>query len=127
MGWLIVAATYAVIVAFYLRLGLHALSWWEAVRRFPPTAPRGIGAFARAFAGAAVEVAQVCDRIAAKQGVTRSAVLLAWEMRHPAGVVPIIGTTQVERIRECARAVDVELTRDEWYEIFVAARGEAMP
>ena len=56
MGWLISFATYAVIVAFYLRLGLHALSWWEAVRRFPPTAPRGIGAFARAFAGAAVDI-----------------------------------------------------------------------
>ncbi len=75
----------------------------------------------------AVEVAQVCDRIAAEQGVTRSAVVLAWAMRHPAGVVPIIGTQQVERIHECARAVEVELTRDEWYEILVAARGEAMP
>ncbi len=75
----------------------------------------------------AVDVARVCDRIAAEQGVARSAVLLAWAMRHPAGVVPIVGTQQVGRIRECARAVDVELTRDEWYEILVAARGEAMP
>jgi len=56
MGWLIVAATYAVIAAFYVRLGLHALSWWEAVRRSPPSAPRGIGASARAFVGAAVDV-----------------------------------------------------------------------
>jgi len=56
MGWLIVAATYAVIAAFYVRLGLHALSWWEAVRRSPPSAPRGVGASARAFVGAAVDV-----------------------------------------------------------------------
>ena len=56
MGWLIVAATYAVIAAFYVRLGLHALSWWEAVRRSPPSAPRGIGASARAFVGAAVDI-----------------------------------------------------------------------
>ncbi len=74
----------------------------------------------------AVEVAQVCDLIATEQSVTRSAVLLAWAMRHPAGIVPIIGTQRVERIRECARAVDVELTSGQWYEILVAARGEAM-
>jgi predicted oxidoreductase len=75
----------------------------------------------------AVDVAGVCDRIAAEREVTRSAVLLAWAMRHPAGVVPIIGTQQPARIRECARAVEVELSRDEWYEILVAGRGEAMP
>lgn len=75
----------------------------------------------------AVEVAEVCDLIASEQGVTRSAILLAWAIRHPAGVVPIIGTQRVERIRECARAVDIELTSDQWYQILVAARGEAMP
>ena len=56
MGWLIVVATYAVVVACYARLALHALSWWEAARRSPPSAPRGIGASARAFAGAAVDI-----------------------------------------------------------------------
>jgi len=56
MSWLIIVATYAVIVAFYVRLGLHALSWWEAVRRSPPSAPRGTGASARAFVGAAVDI-----------------------------------------------------------------------
>lgn len=72
-------------------------------------------------------VADVCDAIAAEQDVTRTAVLLAWAMRHPAGVVPIVGTQTLERIRESARAVEVELTRTQWYEILVAARGEPMP
>jgi nitrate reductase gamma subunit len=56
MGWLIVAATYAVVAAFYVRLGLHALSWWEAVRRAPPSPQKGIGASVRAFVGAAVDI-----------------------------------------------------------------------
>ena len=56
MGWLIIVATYAVIAAFYVRLGLHALSWWEAGRRSKPSASRGIGASARAFVGAAVDI-----------------------------------------------------------------------
>jgi nitrate reductase gamma subunit len=56
MGWLILVATYAAIVAFYVRLGLHALRWWEAVRRSPPSRPRGSGVSARAFVGAAIDV-----------------------------------------------------------------------
>jgi predicted oxidoreductase len=72
-------------------------------------------------------VAVVCDRLADEFGVTRSAILLAWAMRHPAGLVPIIGTQQLDRIRECARALDVELTSSQWYEILVAGRGEPMP
>jgi len=56
MGWLIVVATYAVIAAFYLRLGLHALSWWEAARRSPASRPRGIGASLRAFVGTAIDI-----------------------------------------------------------------------
>lgn len=72
-------------------------------------------------------VAGVCDRIASEQAVSRAAVVLAWVMRHPAGPVPIVGTQQPERIRECSRAVEVSLSRSEWYEVLVAARGEEMP
>jgi nitrate reductase gamma subunit len=57
MGWLIIVATYAVIAAFYVRLGLHGLSWWEAARRSPPSQPPGIGPTTRAVAGAAVDIA----------------------------------------------------------------------
>jgi predicted oxidoreductase len=72
-------------------------------------------------------VIEVCDRLAAEWGVSRSAILLAWAMRHPAGVVPIVGTQQIERIRECARATEVDLPADLWYEILVAGRGEPLP
>jgi predicted oxidoreductase len=75
----------------------------------------------------AVAVAAVCDRLAVEFEVSRSAVLIAWAMRHPAGVVPIVGTQQPARIRECARAADIELTASQWYEVLVAGRGEPMP
>jgi len=75
----------------------------------------------------AAAVAQVCDRLAAEHDVSRTAILLAWAMNHPAGVVPIIGTQQPDRIRDSARATDVEMTPSQWYEILVAGRGEPMP
>lgn len=56
MGWLIVAATYVVIAAFYLRLALHALTWWEAVRRAPPDLPRRAVSTVRSAVGAIVDI-----------------------------------------------------------------------
>jgi nitrate reductase gamma subunit len=52
----IVAATYLVVAVFYLRLALHALLWWEAAWRSPPSRSQSVGATARAVAGATVDI-----------------------------------------------------------------------
>lgn len=67
------------------------------------------------------------DRIAGREGVTRTAVALAWLLVHPSGAIPILGTQRPERIRECLRAFDVQLSRRDWYEIVVASDGEPLP
>ena len=67
------------------------------------------------------------DEIAKTRGVSRSMVALAWLLKHPSHIVPIIGTTNPERIREAVRATEFELTRAEWYRLLVAARGEPLP
>jgi nitrate reductase gamma subunit len=58
LGWLLVGATYAVLAACYLRLALHALTWWEAARRAPAQQGPGpgVGAAVRSFAGAALDI-----------------------------------------------------------------------
>ena len=76
---------------------------------------------------AARRVAPVLDRLARREGVNRTAVALAWLLRHPAGVIPIVGTQRVDRIREAAAATTVELDRADWYELLAAARGERLP
>ncbi len=53
--------------------------------------------------------------------------MLAWIMRHPAGIQPVIGTSHPDRIRACAQADGIQLTREEWYALFTAARGDRMP
>jgi predicted oxidoreductase len=69
----------------------------------------------------------VLDAVAAARGASRAAVALAWLLKHPSGILLIIGSTQPERIRDAAKAADLDLTRDEWYTILIAARGEALP
>jgi predicted oxidoreductase len=70
---------------------------------------------------------QVLDKIAGERGVSRTIVSLAWLLKHPSRIIPIIGSNNPDNIREAAKADDVELTREEWYRILVAARGQALP
>jgi predicted oxidoreductase len=67
------------------------------------------------------------DEIAVARGSTRVAIALAWLLKHPTKIIPIIGSTNPERIREAAKAAEIELTREEWYRLLIAARGEPLP
>ena len=73
------------------------------------------------------EIVKVLDEIARVHGVSRTVIALAWLLKHPSGILPIVGSTDPQRIRESGRAAAFELTRDEWYRLLLAARGEALP
>ncbi|MBI3881227.1 MAG: aldo/keto reductase [Verrucomicrobia bacterium] len=73
------------------------------------------------------KVVKVLDLLAAERNVSRAAVALAWLLKHPAGIVPIVGSTDRDRIEDCAGAVNVELSREEWYRLLTVARGEPLP
>jgi predicted oxidoreductase len=67
------------------------------------------------------------DLLARDRGVSRAEVALAWLLRHPARIIPIVGSTQPDSIRAAARADALELTREEWYRLLAAARPERLP
>lgn len=69
---------------------------------------------------------EVLDRLAEKYGVTANAIAIAWILRHPAGIQAIVGSTNLNRLRDIAKASDVCLTREEWYEIYLSA-GKMLP
>jgi predicted oxidoreductase len=60
-------------------------------------------------------------------GVAPEVVALAWLIRHPSGILPVIGSTRPERIRTLARAADIRLARDDWYRLLEAALGARLP
>ena len=69
----------------------------------------------------------VLDRIAGEWGVSRTVLALAWLRAHPAGIIPIVGSCNPEHIRDAARVDTVQMTREQWYELLVAARGQKLP
>jgi len=73
------------------------------------------------------DVLEELDTLARQYETTRSVIALAWLLRHPTGIVPVVGSTKPDRIREAIRATEIRLTRDEWYRLLVAARGQPLP
>jgi predicted oxidoreductase len=65
--------------------------------------------------------------LALQYNTSREAIVLAWLMRHPAAVQPVIGTTIPARIKACALASGVNLSREDWYRLYVSARGAVLP
>jgi len=61
------------------------------------------------------------EEVAKAHGVTKTTVAIAWLLRHPAKIIPITGTTRIDRLEDCLKAADITLTREEWYGIFRAA------
>ena len=72
-------------------------------------------------------VLDALDRTAGEHGVTRTVAALAWLLRHPSGIVPIIGSNNPQHLRDAAKADAVELSREQWYRILLAARGKPLP
>lgn len=67
------------------------------------------------------KAAQALQDVATAHATTPAAVMLAWLLHHPAGIVPIIGATKVAHIVDNCAADRVELTREEWYTLLRAA------
>jgi len=64
---------------------------------------------------------------AEEKNTTEEAIALAWLLKHPAGIQPVIGTTKPERILNSCKADDIELTKEEWYTLFTIARCNPVP
>ncbi len=95
------------------RLGMVPMAW----------SPLGGGAL-MSDEGA---LGQTIDRIAARTGADRSAVATAWLLAHPAGIVPVMGTNNLSRIKGLSSAFDVPISREDWFELYSAALGAEVP
>jgi predicted oxidoreductase len=65
--------------------------------------------------------------IANGYGVTPLAIVMAWLMRHPGKIIPIVGSTRPEAMRDAAKADSIALDRESWYRILLAARAQKLP
>lgn len=62
-----------------------------------------------------------------KYNATEDQLLLAWILKHPAGIHPVVGTTNKERLTNAIAASKIELELEDWFLILVAAQGHKVP
>lgn len=105
-----------------LELGITPLSWspiaggWLGEGGTPPQDKPHL-----------TKLVELMDGLAKQHGVTRTEIALAWLLMHPAGIIPIVGSIKPERIKAAVKATEIELGREEWYRLLVAARGVNLP
>ena len=100
-------------LAFHQRLGTRLMAW----------SPLGGGA----LISEGGKLGTVMDEIAAEGGVDRSAVAVAFLLAHPAQLLPVMGTNNLERIAQISDALKVSLDRETWYRLYEAALGTEVP
>jgi predicted oxidoreductase len=74
-----------------------------------------------------IHIREVLDLIARDRQTTRPVVALAWLLKHPSRIVPIVGSTEPGRITELTQATELDLSRDEWYRLLEAGLGQRLP
>ena len=72
------------------------------------------------------ELNEVLEKTGNKYGVSKTTIAIAWILRHPAKMQPITGTTNLTRLVDCLKGSEIQITRDEWYEIYRVA-GNKLP
>ena len=104
-----------------LELGISPQAWC-------PIGGVGYGAWGRHASPAQWRLVEAeLDRQAAALGSDRVGVNLAWLLRHPARIMPLIGSTTPERIRAALVAAALPYGRNDWYALHEARRGQPVP
>ena len=73
-----------------------------------------------------LRIRKTANEMLEKYDIALDQLLLAWLLKHPSGIIPIVGTTKISRIKKAKEALDINLTHEEWYQLWVASVGEPM-
>ena len=108
-------------VAYCMSCGIELQAWSPLFRGY--LSGRDISGCSESIQN----TASVVDRMATEKDTSTESIVLAWLLKHPARIKPVVGTTNPERIRNIVDCTEVELSKLEWYELYVTSRGKEMP
>lgn len=75
----------------------------------------------------AKRVLPVLKQIASSQQTSVEAIVIAWFMKHPASILPILGTQHMTRVQQAIKGLEIQLSDQEWFDIYTAAQGYDIP
>lgn len=69
----------------------------------------------------------ICNQLSEKHAVTPAQIMLAWVLAFPCNPQPVLGTGKPSRLTEAAKASEIKLDRQDWFEILQASQGHPVP
>ena len=96
-------------------------------QRITPMSWSPLGTIFREENEANTRVKEVLETLIEKYNATDDQILLAWILKHPSGVHPVIGTTNKERIENAVKVIDIDLELEDWFSLLVAYQGHKVP
>ena len=111
-------ASYDGILDLCQRLRISPMAW----------GPLGGGRLLREDTEKAARLRQELSDIAETfDGAAINQIAVAWLLKHPANIVPILGTGKIDRVRSAVQAENLSLSREQWFRIWVASTGHKLP
>lgn len=105
-------------IDFFAKEGVSPMAW----------SPLGGGKILAPSDEKGQRILTVLTEIAKELGVDSiDKLIYSWLLKHPTGIIPILGTGKLERLKSATEAMNVEMTLEQWYQIFVASRGANVP
>ncbi|MFP2995311.1 aldo/keto reductase [Spongiivirga sp. MCCC 1A20706] len=92
-----------------------------------PMAWSPLGSYFKEDNEATLRIKPVMKSLAEKYETGEDQLLLAWLLHHPAGIHPVVGTTNEARLKKAVEALDIELELQDWFELLVASQGHKVP
>ncbi len=89
--------------------------------------PLGGGAVFTGEDEKAIRVRKVLEQWSEEKGKSMDQLLIAWLLMHPSKIIPILGTGKIDRVQKAMGALEIDLTRQEWFELWQASEGQEVP
>ena len=98
-------------------LGMHPMAW----------SPLAGGSIFNAQTHRLMTLKNVLHKVGDNHDASIDEVMYAWLLSHPVGIIPVIGSGKIDRIKAAVNALDLQLSRQEWFEIWTASKGQSVP
>lgn len=72
-------------------------------------------------------ITTIAAELAEKYGSGINEILVAFLTAHPSKIIPIVGTTKLERLLQAKQATTIQLSREDWFKLWTASTGEDVP
>jgi predicted oxidoreductase len=113
--------------ATHLEPMLHGDLDFMQLHNIVPMSWNPLGSVFREQTAQTVRLNSLLSALERKYNASADVLLLAWIMQHPSGVLPVVGTTNKERIENASKAISLKLDLEDWFSVWSESIGNKVP